>query len=174
MNGLNIKQLMVSASVMVGLFILLEISEMQFSSENYAKEVSVPNVPEFSPTQSSVDYTTTLARIDALEPEPEPQPEQVPESSGPMNVPEPVKVLRPNYAFFDDNTQIGLVGIFREKEHFAVLQLIEFGSETTTFQRVALGEQLGPYVLSDIEATSVILRAGDKALSLNLFERTQS
>ena len=174
MKGWNIKQLSLSALLVALLFIIVELFSLELFDTGYSRDSIIPDIPRPNPNTPQIDYSQILERLETLEPEPEvvsnsPASEQSTDSTEA----EPEKILKPRYAMFDDNSQIGLVGIFKEKNYFAVLQLIEFSSSKASYQRLSEGEQLGPYTLTEIGAHSVVLSAEDKQLSLSLFEQTK-
>lgn len=81
------------------------------------------------------------------------------------------KTLRPFFAMYDEQHQIGLSGTFFELEAFAVLQLINFESQQVTFHQVKVNDAFGPYTLSVLEKGHVILTNGNEQLVLNLFNK---
>lgn len=79
------------------------------------------------------------------------------------------KTLMPNYQFFDDERQIGLLGIFIEQKRFAVIELITFESGSKEYFKLELGQELMGYKLIKINLSSVELKNAAKSFKLELF-----
>jgi hypothetical protein len=80
------------------------------------------------------------------------------------------KVLKPQFQMFDDNTQIGLVGIFRDDSTVAVFQTVKFDNDQIEYSRLMEGQSIGPFILKKIDKLSVTLESESRTLNLVLFK----
>jgi hypothetical protein len=81
------------------------------------------------------------------------------------------KTLRPNFAAFDEEHQVGLVGIFEEEGIFAVLQVINYETKQIEYRQLRENDVLNGYKLVSVQENSVKLNNGKRELSLILFKR---
>lgn len=79
------------------------------------------------------------------------------------------KTLRENFETFDDNHQVGLIGLFFEDEIYGVFQKINFETKAVTFHKVKYNEKIGPYKLTTLKPKYAELYSTSKTIKLNLF-----
>lgn len=177
MNSLNIKQLttaLIGSFILVSVFSVLDaLLENDGSDQDSKVESLLVDIPENS--AKSVDYESLYARFEVLQPTE--KVEEVNTTVAAQQAPtEPVvdKTLRPNFLAFDDNHQVGLVGIVRKPEKFAVLQLVNFASGQVSFKKVREGQNYGPYVIKNITDLTVQLKSDGLDIKLALFNAKKS
>lgn len=79
------------------------------------------------------------------------------------------KTLKSNFQNFDEQHQIGLVGVFFEDDTYAVLQKVNFETKESTYRKLALLDHIGPYQLVELTAKRARFRSPDRTLTLNLY-----
>jgi hypothetical protein len=80
------------------------------------------------------------------------------------------KTLRPNFEVFDDEHQIGVVGIFQEKKSFAIVQIIKYADKSARYEKLFEKDKLAGYELIFLGKNSIRLKSEHKELNLALFK----
>ena len=81
------------------------------------------------------------------------------------------KTLLPNFSNFDDQHQISLAGIFKERDIFAVVQLINYETRASEFRKLELNNQIGDFELTAIFENKIELTSGTSQIHLELFKQ---
>lgn len=124
---------------------------------------------------TSTDYTTLRDRTFQLLPRREREKLLGYSEQADDNVaPEPTKVidktLKPSFIKLNEDYQIGLVGIFKDQKSFGVFQQINFETQASSFLKVEVNSQIGPYKLVQLSERSAQLMLSNQLITMNLFK----
>lgn len=171
----NIKQaISVCGLVSLTLFLLYGLNSIFTKAtenaeylDNQITEVAVVKSYE----QPSYDFSAITSRYEALQPAEDIEPDK--KSSPDDIVVEKVidKTLRPNFQTLDDEHQVGLVAVFGGESPFAVLQLINFETSRSKFEKVVVGESIGAFKLDFVSELSASFSSSESTMLLSLFNK---
>lgn len=110
------------------------------------------------------------SRYELLQPTPEKKPE--PEKVAQEIVQAPVidKSLLPNFQRFDEDHQIGLVGIFDADTTFIVVELLNYESRESEYKKLQVDDALYAYQLFSISNKNVVFKKNENTIELTLFK----
>ena len=177
----NVSQGLIAFFIVVCFLALSKLFNLELVDTESKSKYKLPAIEsEVINEESGQAYEQILAAYETLQPEEKnkDQANDISESQQQNNqqqakVAKP-KILKPQFQLFDEKSQIGLVGIFREEQTVAVLQRVNFDTEKVEYDRLVEGQQLGPYTLTKIDKLTVTLQSANKTLNLMLFKGRNS
>jgi hypothetical protein len=181
MAWLRLNQLLIAASIVIAISLLNSVAGILVEYDSAEKdqkviETDIARVPsssqeDFSDLAVSFERYIPVEKNDVVN---EKSPEELAAEQAAKLAAAKAKIdktLKPNFAAFDEDHQIGLVGIFKQETTFAVLQIVNYETKHIEYKKVQEMDTLNGFQLVSVDENSVKLNNGQRELNLVLFKR---